>query len=251
MLLKYLLTTLNICGLFCLFATPIVASAASTVMVKDAGKDDAGKVVSPQNFVEANKLVTNEVICVRVDMFRGGMDDYSNRKAFHWSDAELKVLDKNGNLLYFATTSYDDVIVWHCPEDKEEGKTKHKDNTWDSKCKIYYYIAGTKYAQDGQCSSPKQPHEVSKSQQKSIGGKESIKSKVDANGKIGNAYNFPITAVEFYPDLTGSINEISIREIFLNPENTIIVSRKNSSELERTANGDRVWRPTIPQYYRK
>ena len=210
-----------------------------------------GKIKSPSDFVEKNNLVTNEVICVRVDMFRGGMDDYSNRRAFHWSDAELKVLDKNGDLLYFATTSYNDVIVWHCPEGKATEKTKHTDNTWDSKCKIYYYIAGTKYARDGQCSNPKQSHTVSASQTMSIGGKENIKSDVNATGNIGNAYNFPITAVEFFPDLTGSIDGISIREIFLNPENTIIVSRKNSSELERTANGSRVWRPIIPQYYRK
>ena len=199
-----------------------------------------GKIKSPSDFVEKNNLVTNEVICVRVDMFRGGMDDYSSRKAFYWSDAELKVLDKDGCLLYFATTSYNDVVNYHSD-----------DGTWDSKCKIYYYIAGTKYARDGQCSNPKQSHTVSASQKMSIGGKENIKSNVNATGNLGNAYNFPITAVEFFPDLTGSINGISIREIFLNPENTIIVSRKNSSELERTANGSRVWRPTIPQYYRK
>ena len=88
-----------------------------------------GKIKSPSDFVEKNNLVTNEVICVRVDMFRGGMDDYSNRRAFHWSDAELKVLDKNGDLLYFATTSYNDVRNYHSD-----------DGTWDSACKIYYYI---------------------------------------------------------------------------------------------------------------
>ena len=122
-----------------------------------------GKIKSPSDFVEKNNLVTNEVICVRVDMFRGGDDDVMQRKAYYWSDAELKVLDKNGNLLYFATTSYNDVRNYHLD-----------DGTWDSKCKIYYYISGTKYAQSGQCSNPKQSHLVSASQTKSIGKKENI-----------------------------------------------------------------------------
>ena len=195
-----------------------------------------GKIKSPSDFVEKNNLVTNEVICVRVDMFRGGDDDVMQRKAYDWSDAELKVLDKNGNLLYFATTSYNDVRNYHSD-----------DGTWDANCKIYYYIAGTKYAQSGQCSNPKQSHLVSASQTKSIGKKESV----GANSYLGSGQNHPITAIEFFPNLSGTINGISVREIFLNPENTIIVSRKNQNELERTGNGARVWRPTIPQYYRK
>ena len=195
-----------------------------------------GKIKSPSDFVEKNNLVTNEVICVRVDMFRGGDDDVMQRKAYYWSDAELKVLDKNGNLLYFATTSYNDVRNYHLD-----------DGTWDSKCKIYYYISGTKYAQSGQCSNPKQSHLVSASQTKSIGKKENV----GASYSLSSGQNHPVTAVEFFPDLSGTINGKSIRDIFLNPENTIIVSRKNQNELERTGNGDRVWRPTIPQYYKK
>ena len=195
-----------------------------------------GKIKSPSDFVEKNNLVTNEVICVRVDMFRGGDDDVMQRKAYYWSDAELKVLDKNGNLLYFATTSYNDVRNYHLD-----------DGTWDSKCKIYYYISGTKYAQSGQCSNPKQSHLVSASQTKSIGKKENV----GASYSLSSGQNHPVTAVEFFPDLSGTINGKSIRDIFLNPENTIIVSRKNQNELERTGNGDRVWRPTIPQYYKR
>ena len=195
-----------------------------------------GKIKSPSDFVEKNHIVSNEVICVRVDMFRGGTDNIMQRRAYYWSDAELKVLDKYGHLLYFATTSYNDVVNYHSD-----------DGTWDSKCTIYYYISGTKYAQYGQCSNPKQSHIVSASQTKSIGKKENV----GANSSLNSGQNHPITAVEFFPDLSGTINGKSIRDIFLNPENTIIVSRKNQNELERTGNGDRVWRPTIPQYYKR
>lgn len=126
-------------------------------------------------------------------MFRSGGDDLLNRKSFYWSDAELKVLDKYGRLLYFATTSYNDVVNYHSD-----------DGTWDSNCKIYYYISGTKYAQFGQCSNPKQEHTVSASQKKSIALKEGLLSSIERN------VNHPITAVEFYTDVNGSINEKSM-----------------------------------------
>lgn len=210
------------------------SSIAFAVQGVTVNSDGTLKRPTAKTFIDKNNLVTNEVICVRVDMFRSGGDDLLSRMAFYWTDAELKVLDKQGRLLYFATTSYNDVVNYH----KEDG-------TWDSNCKIYYYIAGTKYAQQGQCSNPKQLHIVSASQKKSIASKEVV------SASIGRNINHPITAVEFFPNLSGKINGMSIREIFLNPENTIIVSRKNQNEIERTGNGARVWRPTIPQYYRK
>ena len=218
----------------------IIALCFSSVAfaVQGVTVDSDGTLKRPiaKTFIEKNNLVTNEVICVRVDMFRGGTDDMMQRKSYYWSDAELKVLDKNGNLLYFATTSYNDVRNYHLD-----------DGTWDSKCTIYYYISGTRYAQYGQCSNPKQEHTVSASQTRSIGKKENVGAYSSPSG----GQNHPVTAIEFFPALSGMINGKSIREIFLNPENTIIISRKNQNELERTGNGSRVWRPTIPQYYRK
>ena len=187
--------------------------------------DENGVIVYPQGFAEKNNIASTEVICVRVDMFSGGTD-----VAYRWSDAELKVLDADGKLLYFATTCYNDYVVYH-----------KNDGTWDSACVIYYYIAGTKYAYAGQCSNPKRRHEVSESQQLSIGGREQL------DDTIGTG----IVAIEFFPNLDGKINGKSIREIFLNPENTVIVSRKNQTTIERTYNDNRVWRPTIPQYYKR
>lgn len=196
------------------FLFAIMSIADDTVMV-----NDSGQLSNPDSktFAEQNNLVSNEVICLRVDM-------QTNSTTFLPSDAELKVLDKDGKLIYFATTSYNDVKNYHSD-----------DGTWDSNCKIYYYISGTKYAQSGQCSNPKQRHEVSVSQQNSIGTKEK---------------NYRITAVEFYPNLNGQINGISIREIFLNPDNSIIISRKDSTDNEKDKAGRRMWRPVFSQYYR-
>ena len=148
-----------------------------------------------------------------------------------WTDAELKVLSSEGQLLYFATTMYDDVIMWHCPKGKyQDGITKNMDDTWDSACKIYYYVAGKHHNNlYGQCSNPKQLHEVGKNKPP-ICDKESAR----------------ITAIEFYPNMA---NE-TIRQIILNPENTIIISRKTPDAFEKDVENNRIWRPVIPQYYK-
>lgn len=177
--------------------------------------DNAGILTSHKNFVEKNNLVSNEVVCLRVDMLGGDK----------WTDAEIKILDGTGRLLYFATTIYNDYYHYHSD-----------DGTWDSNCKIFYYVAGVHRNQaTGQCSNPKQLHLVDKDNQSSIASKEQQAS---------------ITGIEFYPNLDGIINQMSVREIVLNPDNTIIISRKNSDGQERDSMGNRIWRPVIPQYYR-
>ena len=221
---------------------------ASAVGYQPVMVTDDGKLANPKNFVEKNNIVSNEIICIRVDTFRGGSDLSSNAKAFYWCDAELKVLDKEGNLLYFATTNYKDVIVFHCPSDKYDAElTENVDNTWDSNCKVCYYIAGTKYAKEGLCANPKQAHEVSEKQQDSIG----IRENLPTNSNLVGSQNHYITAIDFFPNVSGTINGKSIKEIFLNPENTVIVSRKNRNAKETTPNGSRCWRPAIPQYYKR
>ena len=229
----------------------LLAATFASAATKPATYNPAtSALVQPDaaTFAAKNNLVTNEVICVRVDMERPANTTYliAHGKALFWSDCELKVLDKNGNLLYFATTSYNDVRNYHST-----------DGTWDANCKIYYYVSGTKYAAAGQCSSPKQLHTVSSSQTKSIATKEGLV----AYGGPTYGYYFngaQVSTVEFYPNLSGTINGKSVREIFLNPENSVIVSRKNNYELERgftslnndRTTGERIWRPAIPQYYR-
>ena len=240
MLLKHLLTTLNICGLFCLFVTPIIASAASPTKVKtNTVVVDAttGKVKLPQNFTEANKLVTSEVVCLRIDMLdmksKVESDDQST-----FTDAELKILDKTGKLLYFATTLYGDIEAYH-----------GSDGTHDQNCKIYYYASGKNYNKaHGGCSNPKQKYTLTKDpdtdEGSSIGGTE---SNSENKGKI--------IAIEFYPNLSGELklegeeNTRSIRDIVLNPNNTIIVSRKGDGVIERDVDGQRIWRPVTIQYY--
>lgn len=149
-----------------IFAILVFISAAQATQYAPLPVEVGTSKLSPNSkFVSANNIVSNEVICVRVDMERPANTTYliAHGKALFWSDCELKVLDKNGNLLYFATTSYNDVRNYHST-----------DGTWDANCKIYYYVSGTKYAATGQCSSPKQLHTVSSSQTKSIGNQRGI-----------------------------------------------------------------------------
>lgn len=204
---------------FIIFLTLIVAislQAQNAPKVYTTMTKDTGELAYPtkESFTQANNIVTNEVVCLRVDML--GTDTI-------WKDAEMKILNSSGELLLFATTSYRDKTHYH-----------DNDGTWDSNCKIFYYIAGTKYAYRGQCSSPKQRHLVDANNASSIGAKE------DAQ----------VTAVEFYPNLSGFLNGKSIREIVLDPNNSIIISRKNANGYEKDANGNRIWCPVIPQYYR-
>ena len=200
--------------------TLLIAFALNATTVRPTMVNTDGSLAYPTNFAEKNNLVSNEVVCLRVDMLGGDK----------WTDAELKVLSSEGQLLYFATTMYDDVIMWHCPSGKAEVITKNTDNTWDSACKIYYYVAGNHRNNCyGQCSNPKQLHEVGKNKPP-ICDKESVR----------------ITAIEFYPNMA---NE-TIRQIILNPENTIIISRKTPDAFEKDEEFKRIWRPVIPQYYK-
>ncbi len=204
---------------FIIFLTLIVAislQAQNAPKVYTTMTKDTGELAYPtkESFTQANNIVTNEVVCLRVDML--GTDTI-------WKDAEIKILDNEGELLYFATTMYNDYLNYH-----------RTDGTWDENCKIFYYVAGTKHSAKGQCSSPKQRHIVDSTHRYSIAVKESAR----------------ITAIEFFPNLSGTINGMSIRSIVLDPDNTIIISRKASNKQEKDSAGNRIWRPVIPQYYR-
>lgn len=186
---------------------------------------------SSAEFAAANKLVTNEVLCVRVaNMF---MMKSGSGNVFY-TDAELKVLNKYGATLYTAST------VWR-------DRSYHAGyGIIDSKVKIYYYISGAN-PDTGVCAKPKKLLVQSGSADYSSGN--SIASVEGLSGDP-TSYATQITCIEFYPDLSGTLNGKSIREIFLDPENTIIVSRKNPTQIERGANGERIWWPVVPQYYR-
>lgn len=197
----------------------------------------SGKLPNAAQFAADNNLVSNEVLCIRVDMFRGGWDDTSQKKAFYWWEAEIKVLSPTGVLLYHVST------VWR-DRSYHEGL-----GVEDDKCRIFYYPSGSNPT-TGICAKPKK--ELIRSA--TGNGVSILKFEGLTSGANGGYYSktISISTIEFFPNLDGKINGVSIREIFLNPENTIVVSRKNSNEIERDYfNGSRIWRAPIITYYRK
>ena len=215
----------------------VFSSSLSAAQYRPLPVDGDSKLAAGSKFVAANNIVSSDVLCIRVDMFRGGWDDMSQKKAFYWWEAEIKVLDKSGNLLYHVST------VWR-DRSYHEGL-----GVEDDKCRIFYYPSGPNTA-TGICAKPKK--ELIRSAE---GGGVSISKFEGLSGTPNTGYYskpISISTIEFYPDLDGYINGVSIREIFLNPENTIVVSRKNSNEIERDyVNGSRIWRAPIITYYRK
>ncbi len=195
------------------------------------------KLSPTSKFIKANNIVSNDVICVKVDMFR--TDHTDKAYSVYWWEAELKVLDNNGNVLYHVSTRWND--------------KKYHPEAWDSQCQIYYYLSG-KNSSTGVCARPKK-----KLNRSSANSGNSIQ--YAENGAISTSFisenfhttlNESVTAIEFYPNLDGTTPAgNSIREIFLNPENTVIVSRKNKVFHEQDISKTRIWRVPIITYYRK
>ncbi len=202
--------------------------------------DTDGKLARPSAymFAEKNNLVSNEVICIRVDMFRGGWDDVRDQKAYYWWEAEIKVLAPNGTLLYHVST------VWR-------DRSYHENlGVEDDNCRIFYYPSGSNFDTTGICAKPKKELlRSSTGKGMSISKFEGLTSEFGSSGYFSRPIS--ITTIEFYPNLSGKLNGVSIREIFLNPENTIVVARKNSNEIERDEAYTRIWRAPIIIYYRR
>lgn len=223
---------------FFILNSTFLIPAASAAQYRPLPVDGDSKLAAGSKFIAANNIVSSDVLCIRVDMFRGGWDDVSQRKAFYWWEAEIKVLSKTGALLYHVST------VWR-------DRSYHEDlGVEDDKCRIFYYPSGPN-ANTGICAKPKK--ELKRS---ATGSGVSISKFEGLTGSAtGDAYysrTISISTIEFFPNLDGKLNGVSIREIFLNPENTIVVSRKNSNEIERDySNGSRIWRAPIITYYRK
>ena len=211
----------------------VFSSSLSAAQYRPLPVDGDSKLAAGSKFVAANNIVSSDVLCIRVDMFRGGWDDTSQRKALYWWEAEIKVLSKTGALLYHVST------VWR-------DRSYHEDlGVEDDKCRIFYYPSGAN-ANTGICAKPKK--ELKRS---ATGSGVSISKFEGLTGTVTNNAYYS-TTIEFFPNLDGKLNGVSIREIFLNPENTIVVSRKNSNEIERDyTNGSRIWRAPIVIYYRK
>lgn len=240
--------------LFFVFATLFSLCAFAERQGMTISPDGALKHPAPATFAAKNNLVSNEVVCVRVDMVKQSSNISMNfGNGSYWTDCELKVLDKDGYCIYFAST------VWR-------DRSYHADDgTIDPNAKIYYYRSGAN-PDTGVCAYPKKRHIPSGNASYTSGNSIQSDLKItESTGSSSYHSNISISAVEFYPNLSGSLTvyfpngsrkTLSIREIFLNPENSVIVSRKSKYYIERVCTssasntGERIWRPVIPQYYR-
>lgn len=227
--------------------------AARTVTVNSANN----QLLYPNaaDFKNSNGIgVQNtKYICVRVNTLWGNAAIYSGSGpilvSIYACEAEIKVLASDGTLLYHVSTLGTDATQYH--------KTV---NVHDPNCKIYFYVArpGTSAPYVGtECVSIKQKlnytwsfHNYSIKRTADI----NYNSTIAVNGKkIPYSAPYSVVAIDFYPNLDGYPRNYAntqnntahgkIREIFTNPANTIWVSIKTDSQLQRDANGQRIWTP--------
>ena len=86
----------------------VFSSSLPAAQYRPLPVDGDSKLAAGSKFVAANNIVSSDVLCIRVDMFRGGWDDTTQRKALYWWEAEIKVLSKTGALLYHVSTVWRD-----------------------------------------------------------------------------------------------------------------------------------------------
>ena len=206
-----------------------VLFGADSVMV-----DNNGTLAYPDKdtFAQKNALVPTTNLSVFVDLYRDGIDDVTDARppqgrGQYWSDCELKVLDKNGNIIYFFST-----ILFY----SKRVQALHDSKYNDMNARCFYYVSG---AGTNACVKPKKEYVQTASSNTSIGAKES------AYSGAGNASDSKvrITAIQIYPS-------DKFREVFLNPENSIMVWRQSPSVAEVDGKGGKLWRPAIIQFIR-
>ena len=210
---------------FALFALAAAGAYGATTGVT---VNSDGALVRPSKaaFAAQNNLVSQEVICIRVDMF-GTTTNSFPVKASYWNEVELKVLDKDGNMIYFICSDW-------CDRSYHANHPELIDNG----AKIAYYPFGDGIS--GVCAHKKVWLRMDGTDDYSWG------SCIHMDEWSG----YGISAVEIYPNLSGTVGGKSVREIFLNPENTILISRKSTLQYEKHTSGTRIWRAAVVQYYR-
>ena len=221
--------------------------------------DSNGKLVNPSTstFISANNLgggaSTAAYICVRANTYWGTFPSSNTNVAYslyYGCEAELKVLDENGYLIYHASTFGLDGYHYH------RVRTVH-----DPNCKIFYYVSLPN--NNNPCvSSKKRLNYNWGSHNWSIAELNNPKIVYQTYPSYHYYSNISVTTIEFYPNLDGETTDINgnthheyllphlnshnIREIFSNPKNTIVVSIKNTFTHQKDANGKRIWfAPTI------
>lgn len=154
-----------------------------------------------------------------------------------WTDCEVKVIDKWGNLIYFTSTialENSQVLKLH-PQ------------ICDKTPKVFAWLA-VGYNSNGGCWGER-------------------KELTNFTSSIGASIGSAISGIWIYPSInstekrtipvyTGANQSTNksviwgeyIRSVFNNPDNTILVWRQTTSEGE-TYNGNKLWRPARLEYY--
>ena len=191
--------------------------------------DKDGKLSPASKFVSANSIVQTTNLSVFVDLYRDGIDDTAGINAgrsVYWSDCELKVLDKNGKIVYFFST-----IAFASRQVQE----LHEGAINDTGAIVYYYVSGGN-SSNGVCVKPKKRLT---NFNLSIGAIETAHDGIST----ANDNKVRITAIQIYPSA-------KFREVFLNPENSIMVWRQSINSAETDGKGGKCWRPAIIQFIR-
>ena len=203
-----------------------VLCADDTVLV-----NDTGELSYPDKNAFFQKNAPN--LSVFVDLYRDGIDDvagmqYDNKagRSVYWSDCELKVLDKNGKIVYFFST-----IAFASRQVQE----LHEGAINDTGAIVYYYVSGGN-SSNGVCVKPKKRLT---NFNLSIGAIETAHDGIST----ANDNKVRITAIQIYPSA-------KFRDVFLNPENSIMVWRQSINSAETDGKGGKCWRPAIIQFIR-
>ena len=254
-----------------LFLFPLLGITANKTVMVDRDSNEL-KVPSKQVFWEKNISVFRQNKRIYVDMmpsislanqyYYPKIEDGTNLKHNFWTDTEIKVIGKNGDLLYFTTT-----INLGAPWiDSLHNTSQANAVLYDKKPTIYYWYA-TNYNNKGGCWGQK------------------IKFEATSTNSIGSdlsAGNNTVTAIWIIPDYesTSSTNFKNtlaytyyankgmvantrgdlIKFIFDDPDNTVLSWRQNLMNGEQNHQGSvdnntdvlatsKLWRPCVLEPY--
>lgn len=195
--------------------------------------NDFNFITTPERtkFINSNRIVSTDIICIFVDTYRDGIygtdrmvsSDITKGVPTTWTDCELKVLDKTGKIVYFFSTM---------AFNNRQVRDLHSDVNEDpNKVQVYYYISGS----DVVCAARKIRFTNFNSSIAVQTGTGGYQYATDGRKRI--------TGIQIFPSQR-------FIDVFLNPENTIVVWRQNNNIGEKDGQGKKLWRPAIIQYYR-
>ena len=213
---------------------------ANAAQYKPLPVDGDGKLAPKSKFVSANGIATTTALANKADkataVANTSLSVFVDMATSHtvatpptaFTDIELKVLDSDGNEVYFMTTSkFNSSIVY-----------KSTPAICDTSAVVYFYCSG---ASDKACARPKVM--FSNFMYSAIG----IAPPINPAGRPGVDTDADdqvrITAIQVYPNA-------EFLPLFTNPDNTIIVLRQTPTLFEKDGKGEKLWRPAIIQYQR-